>query len=192
MSQGILDHFAESSMLGFDGSPSMLTTQTARRLAHFERRVELRPFRLQDSAWMDRLPAAIRAFVSCLVVHHMDGDAKRGLYRALLELLEPGGALLFADVIQPAGEEARSYYEWSYEADVGTHSIEQTGTRAQYERFVELEWNLFRYPDPVDKPSGIADHVAWLRQPGFTGVDVFWARSGHALYGGYKPNQGVT
>ena len=46
----------------------------------------------------------------------------------------------------------------------------------------------YDYPDPgFDIPSPLIDHFTWLREAGFTGIDCFWSRAGHALYGGYRP-----
>ncbi len=48
-------------------------------------------------------------------------------------------------------------------------------------------WNIYDYPDPVDKPSTLLEQLRWMEGAGFEGVDVFWARAGHALLGGYRP-----
>ena len=56
------------------------------------------------------------------------------------------------------------------------------------EFFVRERWNIYEYPDPADKPSTLPDQLRWLEEAGFEGVDVFWARAGHALLGGYRPS----
>ena len=61
-----------------------------------------------------------------------------------------------------------------------------TGSPETYRRFLADHWNWFTYPDPMDMPSTVSEHLAWLAAAGFAGADVFWARAGHALYGGYK------
>ena len=62
-----------------------------------------------------------------------------------------------------------------------------TGDLRAWEFFDDDHWNLWRYPDPdFDKPSTVADHLAWLQAAGFAGVGVFWALAGHAVYGGYR------
>ena len=49
-------------------------------------------------------------------------------------------------------------------------------------------------PDSIDKPSPLFDQLKWLDKAGFTDVDVFWMKVGHAIFGGRKPNpdQNVT
>lgn len=186
LSNAILQRFSRSHMSGLDGSHKMLEA-SSKRLMPFEGRFDLRPFRLQDSSWTEEITRPVRAFVSVLVVHHLDGEHKRRLYTTLLKLLEPGGALLFADTIKPASSQAREYYRRLYDEDVRRHSMARMGNLDGYQRFVDRQWNLFQYPDPVDKPSTVEDHPRWLKEAGFTGVEVWWARSGHALYGGYAP-----
>lgn len=44
-----------------------------------------------------------------------------------------------------------------------------------------------RYFDPdFDKPSRLVNQLNWLAAAGFTAVDVYWLRAGHAVFGGYK------
>ena len=39
-----------------------------------------------------------------------------------------------------------------------------------------------------DKPSPLFDQLKWLDEAGFTDVDVFWMKAGHAIFSGRKPN----
>jgi tRNA (cmo5U34)-methyltransferase len=36
-------------------------------------------------------------------------------------------------------------------------------------------------PDPYDKPSSLPDHLGWLRETGFTEVDLAWLYACHAI-----------
>ncbi len=184
LSEAILRAYPNASVIGFDGSPRM-RQETAARLAPYGERAEVRPFRLEDDAWLADL-RDIRAFVSCLVIHHLDGAGKRALFAALHARLAPGGALLVADLVAPTSEPARRYAARSWDADVRRQSLELTGSSAAYEEFIATQWNLFDHPDPVDMPSPLADQLRWLADIGYVGVDAFWVRSGHAVYGGYR------
>jgi len=35
-------------------------------------------------------------------------------------------------------------------------------------------------------PYRVFDQLKWLEEAGFSAVDCFWMRAGHAIYGGYK------
>jgi trans-aconitate methyltransferase len=185
LSEAILERFPRARVLGLDGSPAMLR-ETAARSRPYAGRVELRPFRLEDPSWLAELPEAPRCFVSSLVLHHLDADGKRALYRALCERLAPGGALLVADLVAPRSERQRRYLARRWDAAVERQSLAFTGNRDAYRQFVAERWNWYEYPDPMDMPSAVPEHLAWLTEAGFVGADVFWARAGHAVYGAYK------
>ena len=188
LSAQLLEHFRAAKAIGLDGSRTMLQ-QAATLLAPFADRVELRYFRLEDRGWLTELPNNPRGFVSSLVIHHLDGPEKRELFEALYRRLEPGGALLIADVIAPTSEWERRYLARAWEAVVKRQSLQMLGDLRAYEFFVQHRWNMYDYPDPVDKPSSLPEQLRWLEEAGFTGVDVFWTQAGHAVFGGYKPSR---
>ena len=184
LSEAILRAYPNASVIGLDGSPRM-RQETAARLAPYGRRAEVRPFRLEEDAWLAHL-RDVRAFVSCLVIHHLDDAGKRALFAALYERLAPGGALLIADLVAPTSEPARRYAARAWDDDVRRQSLALTGDLAAYDEFRATQWNLFDFPDPVDMPSPLAEQLRWLADIGYVGVDAFWVRAGHAVYGGYK------
>lgn len=183
--EAILRRFPAARVIGLDGSPAMLR-ETAQRLAPFAGRFELRQFRLEDEEWRAALGADVRCFVSSLVIHHLDGEGKRALYRELYAHLENGGAALIADLMAPRGERERRFMARGWDAEVRRQSLAFTGSLDAYEEFARDDSNWYEYPDPMDMPSTVPEHLAWLADAGFVETDVFWARAGHAVYGGYK------
>ena len=188
LSSAVLREFPEARMLGLDGSQDMLQ-QAAKTLDGYGERVELRRFRLEDPSWANGLPEA-RVFVSSLVFHHLNATGKRDLFARLFDRLEPGGALLFADVMEPRTELARGHYARAWEEEIRRRSEEIHGDGRAHEFFVRERWNVYDYPDPMDMPSTLPEQLRWMEEAGFEGTDVFWARAGHALLGGYKPEAG--
>lgn len=185
LSAAVLRKFSAAHILGLDGSPEMLKRAEG-LLEQYAGRAELRHFRLEESSWMDGLPA-VRVFLSCLVLHHLDASGKQDLFRRLFDRLESGGAMLFADVMAPRTERARRHFAATWEEEVRRRSVEIHGDSRAHEFFVRERWNIYEYPDPVDKPSTLPEQLGWMEEAGFEGVDVFWARAGHALLGGYRP-----
>lgn len=183
--EAILRRFPAARVIGLDGSPAMLR-ETAARLEPFAGRFELRQFRLEDTTWRAALSHDVRCFVSSLVVHHLSGDGKRTLYRDLNTHLGDGGAVLIADLVAPRSERERRFMARGWDAEVRRQSLAFTGSLEAFEEFVRDESNWYDYPDPMDMPSTLPEHLAWLEEAGFAGTDVFWARAGHAIYGGYK------
>jgi tRNA (cmo5U34)-methyltransferase len=154
----------------------------------FGERVHLRQFQLENPDWRLHLPGNLRCFLSCLVVHHLDGNGKKHLFQELFRRLQPGGALLIADLVAPANDMGKRYLAAAWDREVQRQSREATGDMQAYERFLEEEWNYYTFPDDaVDKPSTTVEQLQWLHTAGFTGVDVFWALAGHVLFGGFKP-----
>lgn len=185
LSAAILREFPRATMLGLDGSEEMLRV-AGELLAPYRDRARLRPFRLEEGSWLDELPP-VRAFLSSLVLHHLDGDGKRELFARLFDRLEPGGALLFADVMEPSTDLARRHFAGSWTEEIRRRSVDIHGDERAHEFFVRERWNIYEYPDPADKPSTLPEQLRWLEEAGFEGIDVFWARAGHALLGGYRP-----
>lgn len=183
LSAAILERFPAARVLGLDGSPTMLR-ETEARLQPFAGRFETRQFALEDRAWLERL-SGVRCFVSSLVIHHLDGEGKQALYRDLRARLVAGGAALIADLVAPRSEWERRYLARQWDAEVRRQSLAMTGSLQAYQQFVDDHWNLYDYPDPMDMPSSLPDHLRWLTEAGFTGANVFWERAGHAIYGGY-------
>lgn len=189
LSEALLRRFPRARVIALDGSAAMLRAAGG-LLAPFGDRVELRPFRLEDPAWPGRLGTEVRCFLSSLVVHHLDESGKRALFARLRDRLEPGGALLLADIVAPTSERGRRHMARAWEDEVRRRSLAFDGDLRAYDFFVESGWNTFDHPDdPLDQPSPLPDQLRWLAEVGFVGVDVFWARAGHAVYGGYKPGR---
>jgi tRNA (cmo5U34)-methyltransferase len=84
-----------AQLVGIDESPGMLE---AARSALDPARVRLMDRRLQDP-----LPdGPWDLVVSCLAVHHLDGEGKADLFRRIAAALAPGGRFVLGDVIVPA------------------------------------------------------------------------------------------
>jgi tRNA (cmo5U34)-methyltransferase len=181
----ILDRFPLSSVIALDGSPTMLHT-VSHTFGRFGARLETRLFDLRERGWLESLPTAIRCFVSSLAIHHLDAAEKQSLFRDLQARLEPGGALLIVDIVEPANERARLAYAAAWDRAVREQSQTLTGSLAAYERFQD-GWNHYLTPDvDFDKPSNLYEQLDWLSRAGFQQVDCFWLRAGHAIYGGFK------
>src|SRR5215207_3966703 len=106
LTTAILERYPNAKMIGLDGSEAMLAA-TVEATAAYGNRFEGRLFRLEDPDWIDELPDDLQCIVSSLVIHHLDGPGKQGLFRALFAKLAPGGGLLINDVMEPAGEWSR-------------------------------------------------------------------------------------
>ena len=186
LSAAILDRFPGASVLALDGSEEMLA-ETARTLEPFPGRWETRIFQLLDTDWRAQLPGDLRAIVSSLAIHHLKGTAKRDLFAALHDHLAPGGALLIADLVEPASPAALRHMARAWDQDVERQSTELAGKPDVWEFFRDDHWNIYTYPDlEMDFPSPLVDQIDWLRETGYTRIDIPWARAGHTLIAAYR------
>ncbi len=181
----LLEAFPRMAYLGLDASAVMLEA-AGRRLARYAPRARLRPFRLEADAWRDSLPRDLALVVTSLAVHHLDSAGKRRLYRDVHRRLRPGGALLVFDLVMPTAPPARAATAAAWDQVVHAQSLALTGADAAYRAFVDGRENIYRHPDPMDRPDSLHAQLGWLGEAGFRDVDAFWQRAGHALFGGYK------
>ena len=188
LTRALLDRFPGYHIHGFDGSPKMLE-QAQTSLAEYGERFASRLFDLAASDWR-QFPWPVHAVVSSLAIHHLDATQKQDLFRDIFRVLAPGGVFIVADVIQPVTELATYLAARMWDEAVRERALALDGNLEGYEQFQKMEWNSFTYPetgpDPVDKMSPLFDQLQWLAQAGFTDVDVFWVRAGHAIFGGSK------
>lgn len=184
LSYALLHCFPQAEVLALDGS-AVMRAQAAERLQAFGVRARVEPFDLHATDWWSRLQG-VDCVVSSLVVHHLNGVDKRRLFATISGHLSPRGALLIADLIEPQRPEARQLFAATWDRSAETQAIAQTGSMQLFERFIEVGWNYYRFPDPFDQPSPLFEQLTWLKAAGFAVVDCFWLQAGHAIYGGYK------
>lgn len=185
LAQHILTKRPDIRITGMDGSEAMLW-KARQRLSPFGSRFSAITFDLHKYDWR-KMEFLVQAVISSLAIHHLNGEAKQRLYRDLYTLLSPGGALIIADLIEPAGESARHLAARRWDLSVQERSLELDQNLQRFETFKHTQWNLYHFPDPVDMPSRLVDHFQWLANAGFIETDVYWMEAGHAIYGGIKP-----
>lgn len=186
LSAGILMCLPNVSVLALDGSEEMRKL-AAVRLRDFGDRARIEGFDLEQSDWLALVDGA-DAVVSSLALHHLDGPGKERLFAELGRRVAPDGAVLIADIVEPQRPEALQLFADGWDRAAYHQSQETVGTSELYDLFVATEWNIYRWPDPVDRPSPVYFQLRMLERAGFSVVDCFWMNAGHAIYGGYKTN----
>lgn len=184
LARAILERFPHATILALDGS-ELMRQQTAEWLRPFGERAQVGAFDMLAEDWYDQLTGA-DVVVSSLCIHHLDGEQKQHLFKEISARLSPRGALLIADLVAPQRPEGWTLFanQWDESARERSESIPNGA--AAFAFFQQTEWNYYRYPDPMDKPSPLFDQLLWLKAAGFAVVDCFWLQAGHAIYGGYK------
>lgn len=187
LSEALLRRFPRSRVLALDGSETML--ERARdRLQPFGERAQVRLFDLHRRDWLAGLPAPLRCVLSSLSLHHLDDGGKRRLFPELCGKLEPGGALLIADIVAAGTDTARLSFAAAYHSITRQQSLALTGSLDTYRQIIEDGWNFHasETPAPGETPSRLFEQLKWLEEAGFSIADCFWMRAGFAVYGGYR------
>jgi tRNA (cmo5U34)-methyltransferase len=187
LSGALLERFPTATVHGYDGSPAMLETAAARLAGYGERfAVQLFDLGARGEASWRHFPWPVHAVFSSLAVHHLEGPAKAELYADLAAALAPGGILLLADLVLPVHAEGHAFAARRWDELVRRRSEELGGDLEPLQIFREERWNFYADPDPGDHPSPLFDQLQWLAAAGFSKVDVFWMKAGHAIFGGIK------
>jgi tRNA (cmo5U34)-methyltransferase len=187
LSAAILGAIPGISVNALDGSEEMRKL-AAERLREFGPRARVEHFDLEQSDWLSFVEGA-DAVVSSLALHHLDGSGKERVFKEIRERLTPSGAILIADLVEPQSREALTLFADTWDFAAMHQSIEETGELELFELFMSAEWNHYRTPDPMDKPSPLFEQLKLLERAGFTNVDCFWMYAGHAIYGGYRSRE---
>lgn len=187
LSKIILERFPNAKVIGIDVTEEMLDV-ARETLAPFGERATLKKFDLKEKQWLSEIPEKVGCFVSSLAIHHLTGEEKGELFKSLYNKLNERGAVLLVDIIEPATEQVGRYFGNLWDKIVEQQSKDITGSLEAYKHFKDIEWNYYHWdePDEEDTPSPLFDQLKWLEEAGFSKVDCFWLRAGHAIYGGYK------
>ncbi len=182
----ILQAYPGSSVTALDGS-QLMRSRAASRLAPFGDRASVLAFDLDSDDWIEMLPSPLRCAISSMALHHLEAGRKQDLFRLLAERLAPGGALLIADIIATPSQFVRRCFIAQWDELARGQSNANGGSLSGYERVITQGW---RPTWSIEKEEGempypVFDQLKWLTEAGFTLVDCFWMRAGHAIYGGY-------
>jgi len=179
----LLERFPRASLTALDGSESM-RREAAGRLGGYGERARVAAFDLPTLDWWDRM-FGVDLIVSSLALHHLNDAKKQYFYKAAAERMSPRGALLIADLVEPQHAAARESAAERWDA-LARQQAESLGSPDLFQRFLDEQWNHFRFPDPVEHPAALMHHLVWLRHAGFAAVDCVWMDAGHAVFGGFK------
>lgn len=145
----------DAALTLLDGAPGMLD----------QARAELGPtasYVVADLA--DPLPAGPWcAVVSALAIHHLDDPGKRALFERVHAALKPNGVFVNAEqILAPTPRLEAEYRAW-HEASARAAGSDDAEWAASMERMAH------------DRCATIEDQLRWLREAGFTDVDVRFA-----------------
>jgi tRNA (cmo5U34)-methyltransferase len=114
------------------------------------------------------------AVVSALAIHHLAHDEKRALFARIHHALVPGGVFVNAEQVAGPTPSLDAHYRAVW--DVHTRACGATDDDLA-EAAVRMS---------VDRCASVDEQCAWLRDAGFTDVDVFFKAWRFAVFGGWR------
>ena len=165
--QAILGEFSSSMMA--EGE-KLLTDYTGRY-----RYVE---FDMMSSDWPAEVPHQLDAIISTLSIHHVPDERKKSIFREIREHLSPSGWYVNFDPVR--GPDPAIDAIWERIND--RYDPEAPYKRTHRSPLEQARWeNHVRYIIPLEP------QLQWLKDAGFTDIDVFWKRLDWVIYGGRNP-----
>ena len=183
----ILETYPNASVTALDGSELMRSRPTS-RLARYGDRARVLAFDLDADNWLNQLPRPLRCAVSSMALHHLEAGRKQHLFRQLAEHLAAGGALLIADIIATSSQFVRRSFIAQWDNLARDQSRAVAGSLSGYERALKEGWRpiWLMEKDDGEMLYPVFEQLKWLDEVGFSLMDCFWMRAGHAIYGGYQ------
>jgi tRNA (cmo5U34)-methyltransferase len=139
---------------------------------------------LSKPAWRDGLPEGLYgAAVSSLAIHHLPTQRKRELFAELFGLLEPGAMFVNLDVVTIAGPLAGLFDE-----EMAANAVHAEHHRGGGRPDEEVARELLD-DDSDDRPDSADSQLQWLRDAGFTDVELHFKWAEGAIFGGVRPEE---
>lgn len=136
---------------------------------------------LSAPGWREGLPEGLfSGAVSSLAIHHLPAARKRALYAEIHELLEPGAMFVNMDYTAIAGPLRGLWDERILENHVRVE-LARAGTRSKEEIAREIASD-----SDEDRPDSVDDQLQWLRDAGFSDVEVHFKWAEAAVFGGVR------
>lgn len=149
----LLSHFPGAQATLVDVSLPLLEA-ARQRLGAFAGRVEYVHANLDSPDWTGAVSGPFDFAFSVLSVHHAGGPKRiRELYAETYRLLGHGGMFLNLDYVRPSRPSLTPLSQW-----------------VQKDPEAGLSGRGFDH----DPPGSLLEHLGWLSEAGFPGVEVFW------------------
>jgi len=177
VTRAVLGEFPRATAILADFSQQMMAEGETALAAH-KGRYRYVEFDMLSSEWPDAVPVPLDAVVSGLSIHHLPDARKRTIFSEIRQRLKPGGWYINYDPVR--APDASIEAVWQRVNDVYDPDGPYKRTHMSPQEVARHE-NHVRYMIPL------APQLEWLRDAGFTNIDVFWKRLDWVIYGGSNP-----
>ena len=112
--------------------------------------------------------------VSSLSIHHLENNDKEKLYKKAYNMLNSNGIFLNADQILGPTKEVEKNYQRNWMEKIKSQGIHEDKLKSASERM------------KFDKPALLEDNLKWLKESGFTDVDIYYKYYNFGVFYGKK------
>ncbi len=168
----LLKRYPRADLTLMDFSAGMLEIAAKRFHEHEHVHLIVRDYRHLD------LQGSYDIVCSALSIHHLETADKHRLFGKIYAALNPGGIFVNAEQVmgETPDQHRRNMAYWEDFLRTGTLAADVV-TRAMQRR------------DTLDLMEKLSDQLAWLREAGFTGVDVLYKNRMLAVIRGRKEGE---
>lgn len=185
LGHALLHQYPQAQGIFLDFSPPMLAA-AKKRLADFSGRITLLEADYSHPGWLDSLAnhTPFDVIVSGYSIHHQPDPRKRTLYAEIYDLLASGGWFLNLEHVASVSGLLRRAHDDLFVDSLYAFFQRQGSDKSHH----DVDWDYHNRND-ADANILALDSVQldWLRQIGFTHVDVYFKLFELALFGGMKP-----
>lgn len=185
LSAALLRRYPAAQAVLADVSEQMLAIARC-KLLDDAARLTLLNLNLGSGAWQAAVAphGPFDVVVSGYAIHHLHDRDKQRVYRAIYDLLAPGGMFINIEYVAAATAWGQDVF-MDYMIDQVYSARQRQGDGVAREQVAGALNALMYTPD--DRPASVEQQCAWLRELGFSGVDCFFKIFGFAVFGGQRP-----
>lgn len=165
----LMQRYPEASLTLIDIPESMLAVARGRFAGREKFACIVRDYSRED------LGGPYDLICSALSIHHLEDDQKQSLYARIHAALNQGGVFVNAEQVEGETPEQHSRYLAYWDAFLRSGPV----TGEEWQRAV-------RRRDTLDRMAKLSIQLAWLRQAGFSSVDVVFKNRSFAVMRGNK------
>lgn len=176
-SRGVLAEYPRANALLAEYSPQM-TAEGEKQMTAFAGRFRYIELDMLSAEWPPSVPSELDSVVSALSIHHLPDENKRATFRSIFQHLKRGGWYVNYDPIRAPDAELEAIWQ---------RVNDRYEPGAAYDRLHRSPQEQARYENHVRYMIPLEPQLRWLRDAGFTRIDVFWKRLDWVIYGGMKP-----
>lgn len=150
---------------------------------------------METDAWVEEVQswAPYEAVISRLAIHHIDNDQKKRVYGHIYDLLRPGGLFIHIEWVSSFSEVHHDYYSRLIaESSDGNAPSPATSAHAGHHH-AEHDHGGCDHSHGSQRHFGhglhapVEEQCRWLREIGFSDVDIVFKYFEHAVFVGKRP-----